>query len=41
LVVSLGMGASGAWISMAASATISAIAMSVRFQTGGWVHRRV
>lgn len=41
LVVGLGMGASGAWISMAASATISAIAMSVRFQTGGWVHRRV
>ncbi|PZM79353.1 MAG: hypothetical protein DKT66_23030 [Candidatus Melainabacteria bacterium] len=41
LVVSLGMGASGAWISMAASATISAIAMSVRFQSGGWVHRRI
>jgi putative MATE family efflux protein len=41
LVVGLGMGASGAWISMAASATISAIAMSVRFQTGGWVHRRI
>lgn len=41
LVVGLGMGASGAWISMAASATISAIAMSVRFQSGGWVHRRI
>ncbi len=41
LCLHMGMGADGAWISMAASATISAIAVAVRFQSGGWVHRKV
>lgn len=41
LAIHMGMGANGAWISMAASATISAVAVAVRFQTGGWVHRKV
>ena len=41
LAVYMGMGANGAWIAMAASATISAIAVAVRFQSGGWVNRKV
>lgn len=41
LAIHMGMGANGAWISMTASATISAIAVAVRFQTGAWVHRKV
>ncbi|CAN5486101.1 MATE family efflux transporter [soil metagenome] len=41
LAVYMGMGANGAWIAMAASATIAAIAVAVRFKTGGWVDRKV
>ncbi len=41
LSVYMGMGASSVWVAMAASATISAIAVAIRFQTGGWVNRQV
>jgi putative MATE family efflux protein len=41
LAVCLGLDANGAWIAMAASATISSIAVAVRFQTGGWADRKV
>lgn len=41
LSVHMGIGANGAWIAMAASATLSAVAVAVRFQTGGWVSRKV
>lgn len=41
LSICMGMGANGAWISMASSATLSAIAVVIRFQTGGWANRKV
>ncbi|MBI2812093.1 MAG: MATE family efflux transporter [Candidatus Melainabacteria bacterium] len=41
LSVCMGMGANSVWVAMAASATISAIAVAVRFQTGGWANRKV
>ncbi|MBA3995074.1 MAG: hypothetical protein C0469_16270 [Cyanobacteria bacterium DS2.3.42] len=41
LSLQMGMGANGVWIAMTASATISAIAVALRFHTGGWVNRKV
>lgn len=41
LAVYVGMGADGAWIAMSASATLSAIAVVARFQSGGWVNRKI
>ena len=41
LAVSLKMGADGAWIAMSTSATLSAIAVVVRFHSGAWVHRKI
>lgn len=41
LSVFMGMQSDGVWIAMAASASISAVAVSIRFQTGGWINRKV
>jgi putative MATE family efflux protein len=41
LAVQMGVGANGAWIAMTTSCIISTIAVAVRFQTGGWVYRKV
>ncbi len=41
LSVLIGIGSDGVWIAMATSASISAIAVSIRFQTGKWVTRSV
>lgn len=41
LAVHMQMGANGAWIAMVSSATIAAIAVSLRFQTGVWAGRKI
>jgi Na+-driven multidrug efflux pump len=35
------MGPTGTWIAMTASVILSTIAVAIRFQAGGWVHKRV
>ncbi|MBS1952596.1 MAG: MATE family efflux transporter [Cyanobacteria bacterium SZAS-4] len=41
LAVHMQMGANGAWIAMATSATLAAIAVSFRFKSGGWIGRKI
>lgn len=41
VAIQMGVGANGAWIAMTTSCIVSTIAVAVRFQTGGWVNRRV
>jgi putative MATE family efflux protein len=41
LALVLGWGCNGAWIAMCTSVILSTFAVAARFQSGGWVHKRV